>query len=716
MKGAQVLLLVLVAGAIALFFVLDLDRYLTLEALKAQQRAFDLYYESHPALAVGGFFGAYVLMTALSLPAATIMSLAAGALFGIVGGTIIISFASTIGATIAFVIARYVLRDALRQRYRTKLDAIDQGVAKDGVWFLLTLRLVPLFPFFVANILMALTAIRLWTYFWVSQVGMLPGAIAYANAGTQLARIDNLSEVLSPEVILSFAALGFLPIVAKTTLDRIRMHALYKRWDKPRHFDYNLVVIGAGAAGLVTAWLGAAAKAKVALVEAGRMGGDCLNHGCVPSKALIHSASVARQARAAAGGGGESPQVDFADVMARVRKVIARIAPHDSVERYQALGVDVMRGKAKLLSPWEVEVDGKRVSTRAIVLATGSQPVVPPIPGLHEAGFHTSDTIWEMDELPRRLLVLGGGPVGCELAQAFARLGSQVTQVVRGERILPREDEDVARAVSAAMAEDGVRVLAGHEAVRCERDGSGKRLVTSHGGGETGIPFDVLLCAVGRTARTRGLGLEELEIPLSREGTIATDAWLQTNYPNIYACGDAAGPYQFTHVAAHQAWYAAVNGLFGSFKRFQADYSVIPWCTFTSPEAARVGLSEDEAREQGVEVEVTRYDIGELDRAITDDVARGFVKVLTEKGSDRIAGVAIVAAHAGEMLAEYVLAMKHGIGLKKVLKTIHVYPTMAEANKHVAGEWRRAHAPRLRLRWAGRFHRWRRKPASRERA
>jgi pyruvate/2-oxoglutarate dehydrogenase complex dihydrolipoamide dehydrogenase (E3) component len=539
---------------------------------------------------------------------------------------------------------------------------------------------------------------------------MLPGTIAYVNAGTQLSSIDSLAGLLSPAVLGSFALLGIVPLVAKLGLDIARRRKVYRGWNKPDAFDYNLVVIGAGAAGLVTSYIGATARAKVALVEQGEMGGDCLNTGCVPSKALIRSAALVHQARQASdyGIGRLDPQVDLGAIMDRVQRIVARIAPNDSAERYTGLGVDVVRGKATLVSPWEVEVDGRRLRTRAIVIATGAQAGNRGHDGVREAGCLTSDTLWQLRTLPRRLVVLGGGPIGCELAQAFARLGTEVTQVERGERILPREDADMAQVVAAALAADGVRILSGHEAVRCEQDGQGKRLLVRHAGGEQALPFDALLCAVGRAARTEGFGLEALGIELDERKTLATDAFLQTRFPNIYACGDVAGPYQFTHTAAHQAWYAAVNSLFGMVKRFKADYRVIPWCTFTAPEAARVGLSEDEARAQEIDFEVTRYQVGELDRAITEEAAYGYVKVLTKKGSDKILGVAIVAEHAGEMLAEYVLAMKHGIGLNKILGTIHVYPTMSEANKYAAGAWKRAHAPERLLRWSARFHRWRR--------
>ena len=447
------------------------------------------------------------------------------------------------------------------------------------------------------------------------------------------------------------------------------------------------------------------------------MGGDCLNYGCVPSKALIRSAKLAYQMKHGAryGLSDSAPVFSFKAVMQRIQTVIRAIAPHDSVERYAGLGVEVLQGYARIVNPWTVEItlnDGgtQRLTTRSIVIAAGARPFVPPLPGLEETGYVTSDTLWdvfgELDEVPRRLVVLGGGPIGCELAQAFARLGSEVTQVEMAPRLMLREDEEVSAWVRDALAADGVQVLTDHKALRCELSGGAKTLVVDHQGVEKHIEFDQLVCAVGRAARLDGYGLEELGIPVQR--TVDTNDYLQTIYPNIYAAGDVAGPYQLTHVAAHQAWYAAVNALFGEFRMFKADYSVIPWTTFVDPEVARVGLNEQDAKEKGVAYEVTRYGFDDLDRAIADSEARGFVKVLTVPGKDTILGVTLVGTHAGDLLAEYVLAMRHGLGLNKILSTIHTYPTLAEANKYAAGEWKRAHQPKRLLEWVRRYHDWKR--------
>jgi pyruvate/2-oxoglutarate dehydrogenase complex dihydrolipoamide dehydrogenase (E3) component/uncharacterized membrane protein YdjX (TVP38/TMEM64 family) len=719
LKKQKILLLGALLALVLAFFALDLGRFFNLDYIKGAQGEFAAVYQNRPALVLGVFLVIYVAVTALSLPGATIMTLLGGAVFGLMVGTVVVSFASSIGATLAMLVSRYVLRDSVKSKFGARLADIDRGIEREGAFYLFTLRLVPVFPFFVINLLMGLTKMKAATFYWVSQLGMLAGTLVYVNAGTQLAQISSLKGILSPGLLGSFVLLGLFPLVAKKIVDLAKGRKVYAKWvdRKPKAFDRNMVVIGAGAAGLVTSYIAAAVKAKVTLVESHKMGGDCLNYGCVPSKALIKTATLARQMRHSADYGIESAEfkLDFAQVMERVARVVQDVEPHDSVERYRGLGVDVVEGKATIIDPWRVkitranQVDGagdQTLTTRSIVIATGARPFVPPLPGLDDVGYLTSDTLWGLRELPARLVVLGGGPIGCELAQAFARLGSMVTQVEMAPRIMIREDEDVSAYARGALEADGVAVLTGHKALRCEEVDGEKFIVVEAGGQEKRIAFDVLLCAVGRVARLQGFGLEELGIPVNR--TVPVNEYLETIYPNILAAGDVAGPFQFTHTAAHQAWYAAVNGLFGSFKKFKVDYSVIPWCTFIDPEVARVGLNEQEAKDQGMAVEVTRYGIDDLDRAIADSAAHGWVKVLTVPGKDKILGVTIVGVHAGDLLAEYVLAMKHGLGLNKILGTIHTYPTLAEANKYAAGEWKRAHQPLGLLRWIDRLHTWRR--------
>jgi pyruvate/2-oxoglutarate dehydrogenase complex dihydrolipoamide dehydrogenase (E3) component/uncharacterized membrane protein YdjX (TVP38/TMEM64 family) len=699
MKKSKLIVLFIVIAAIAAFFIFDLGRYFSLDYFKGQQAAIAAYYQANPVQTAGIFFVLYVVVTALSLPGAAIMTLVAGAIFGLVTGVILVSFASTIGATLAFLVARFLLRDSIQAKFGDKLKSFNAGVEKEGAFYLFTLRLVPAFPFFMINVVMGLTTMRAWTFFWVSQIGMFLGTVVYVNAGTELAKITSLKGILSPGVLGAFVLLGIFPIIAKKIIDSIKAKKIYAKWadKKPSHFDRNVVVIGAGSAGLVTSYIAAAVKAKVTLIERHKMGGDCLNTGCVPSKALIRSAKLLNHISRAKefGISSASAQWDFAEVMERVSRVVDEIEPHDSVERYTGLGVDCVKGSAKILSPWEVEVtkdDGstQRLTTKNIVIATGARPFVPPIPGLAEVNPLTSDNVWNIRKLPKRLVVLGGGPIGCELTQCFARFGAAVTQVEMAPRIMIREDVEVSAIVKQRFEAEGVSVLVNHKAKQVVVENGEKYLIVEHDGQDKRIAFDEILCAVGRVANLTGFGLEELGIPAKR--VVETNEYLETIYPNIFACGDVAGPYQFTHTAAHMAWYASVNALFGSFKKFKVDYSVVPWATFTDPEVARVGLNEQEAIEKKIEHDVHVYGIDDLDRAIADGEAHGFVKVITPKGSDKILGATIVGEHAGDLLVEFVAAMKHGFGLEGILSTIHTYPTLGEANKFAAGVYKRSTA------------------------
>ena len=694
MAGSRLFLLGVIAVLIGLGLWFDLHSFITLDNFKARQADVDAWVATQPLVAALAFFTIYVLVTAVNIPGAAVMTLVGGALFGVLQGTIIVSFASTIGATLAFLLSRYLLRDYVEQRFSNFVSRINEGVDKDGAYYLFTLRLVPAFPFFVINMVMGLTRIRVPTYFFVSQIGMLPATMVYVNAGTQIGQLDSLAGILSPGLIGSFVLLGLFPLLARKLLERYNAGKLYRRFRKPKTFDTNLVVIGAGSAGLVTAYIAAAAKAKVTLVEREKMGGDCLNTGCVPSKALIRSSRIASYIKRASEFGLQSAQAraDFPAVMRRVQDVIAKIEPHDSVERYTGLGVDCVSGSAEIISPWEVRVGDQTLTTRSIVIASGGRPAVPPVPGLAGIDYLTSDNLWQLQELPQRLLVLGGGAIGCELSQAFRRLGSQVTQVEMLPRLLAAEDEAVSSAVESAFAVDGIRVLTGMKVVNFGSDETG-RFATAEAadGSSERVPFDRVLVATGRLGNTEGLGLDNLGIETNRNGTVPVNDYLQTLYPNIYACGDVAGPYQLTHAAAHQAWYAAMNALYGRFWKFRVDYSVLPRAVFCDPEVASLGINEQQARERGMEHEVTEYGIDDLDRAIADGEAHGFVRVVTPPRSDKILGVTIVGPHAGDIISEYVLAMRNGLGLGKILGTVHIYPTLAEANKFAAGNWRKAH-------------------------
>jgi dihydrolipoamide dehydrogenase len=706
----RIALIAIIIIAIVAFFAFDLQRFLTLEYLKDRQQAFAGFYSANRLLTIALYFILYVAVTALSLPGAAVMTLAGGALLGFSTALVTVSFASSIGATLAFLVSRFLLRDWVQNKFGDKLKAINEGVEKEGAFYLFTLRLVPLFPFFVINLVLGLTPMRTLAYYWVSQLGMLPGTAVYVNAGTQLGQIKSAAGILSPGILISFVLLGIFPLIAKRVIEVVKRRKAFAGWDKPEKCDYNLVAIGAGSGGLVSAYIAAAVKAKVALIEKDRMGGDCLNTGCVPSKALIRSAKMVSYARRAKEFGFKSGQVqyDFAEIMERVQNVIKKVEPHDSIERYTELGVACFTGAATITSPWTVEVNGRTLTTRNIIIATGARPLVPPIKGIDQVGYMTSDNFWSLRENPGRLIVLGGGPIGSEMTQAMARLGAEVTQIEMAPRIMGREDPEVSAYLQKQFEMEGVRVLTGHMAKEVIQE-EGQNILLCDAAGETvRVPFDHILIAVGRRPNVTGFGLEELGVEISARGTVAVDALLRTNFPNIFAVGDVAGPYQFTHTASHMAWYAAVNALFGSFKSFKVDYSVIPWATFTDPEVARVGLSEDEAKEQGVAYEVTRYGIDDNDRAIADSEDHGWIKVLTKPGSDKLLGVTIVGSHAGDLLAEYVLAMKHGLGLNKILGTIHTYPTMSEASKAAAGEWKKAHKPEKLLEWVEKFHTWRR--------
>jgi dihydrolipoamide dehydrogenase len=717
MNFGKFFLMAMLATLLGLSYYFDVSQYLSLEYFKTQQTLVNDYVALHEVNSALLFLLIYVAVTALSIPGAAIMTLVAGAIFGLVEGLLLVSFASTIGATLAMLVSRVLLRDVIQNRFSEQLKTINSGIEKEGAFYLFTLRLVPVVPFFVINLVMGLTKMPARTFFWVSQLGMLAGTAVFVNAGTQIANIETLSGILSPAIIASFVLLGIFPIISKRLLATLKSRQVYKNYPKPKHFDEDIVVVGAGSGGLVTSYIAAVVNAKVTLIEKHQMGGDCLNTGCVPSKAIIRSSKFMNDVNRASDLGFHSAQAkfSFSDIMNRVQRIIKTIEPHDSIERYSDLGVNVVQGEAKITSPYTVDVNGITITTRNIVIATGARPFVPPIKGIEDINYLTSDNIWQLQEQPKRLIVLGGGPIGCELTQSFARLGSTVTQIEMLPRLMIREDEDVSLAVQKRFEHEGIDVRLNHKALEFKKENNQNVLICEHNGQQVSIEFDQVMVAVGRAANTSGFGLEDLNIEKNKNGTISVNEYLQTKYPNIYGVGDVVGPYQFTHTSAHQAWYAAVNALFGKFKKFKVDYSVIPWATFTEPEVARVGINEQEAKEQNIPYEVTNFDVAELDRAIADEEAHGFIKVLTKPGKDKILGVTIVGEQAGDLIAEYVLAMKHNIGLNKILGTIHIYPTLSEMNKYVAGEWKRARKPETLINWVGKFFKWQRNESKSER-
>ena len=710
MNMKKAVLLVVIVGTIAGLYAAGFGDYLSLARLQSLLADARAYAAAHPWTAILGFAAIYIGATTLSIPGATILTLFAGALFGLRTGSVVVAVSATLGASLAMLSARYLFRDTVRGKFGERLKTIDAGIEREGGFYLFALRLAPVFPFFVINLAMGLTGIRTLTYLWVSLLGMLPGTIVYVNAGRELGRLQSVSDILSLPLFIAFTALALLPLIARKMLDALRARRVYRGWSKPKRFDRNLIVIGAGAAGLVTSYIAATVRAKVTLIEKAEMGGDCLNRGCVPSKALIRAAHAAAEVDRAPGFGipAQRGMPDFATVMAHVRASIAAIEPNDSVERYTALGVEVLQGEARIVSPWDVEVNGQRLSARHLVIATGARPFVPPIPGLDTVPYCTSDTFWALEALPQRIVVLGGGPIGCELAQSLSRFDCDVSIVEMAPQLLAREDADAAAVVQSSLERDGVRVLLGRKAVEA-RPGEPHLLAIEHDGVRTELPFDLMLVAVGRTANVDGFGLETLGIPLRKNRTIETDDYLRTKFPNILAVGDVTGPFQLTHAGAHQAWYAAVNALFGRFKSFRADYRVLPAATYTDPELARVGINEREAAERKIAVEVIVHPFSELDRAIAEGATEGFVKVLVPPGKDTILGATVVGARAGDLIAIFALAMKHDLGLDKILGTVFAYPTFAEAAKFAAGTRRKRHQPERLLRWLRKYHNWERK-------
>lgn len=704
----KIILFLTILLVVAAFFYFDIGQYFSLEFFNQQRESIDAYKADHFWLSAAIYFLVYVTVFAFALPAGAILTLVGGALFGFWWGVVLVSFASSLGSLLAFLAARFLARDWVNKRFSGRLDAINRGIKKDGAFYLLTLRLVPVFPPALINLAMGLSSIKSWTFYWVSQLGMLAGTAVYINAGTELAKIDLDQGILSPGLIAAFVLLGIFPLIAKQLLTLLQRRRLYQPFKKPASFDNNLVVIGAGSGGLVSAYIAAMVKADVTLIEKHQMGGDCLNTGCVPSKALLRSAKIAHYIDRADEFGikDASARVDFGAVMDRVQQAIKTIEPHDSIERYTELGVNCVTAEAKIISPYEVQVGDNILTTKNIIIATGGRPSVPMIKGIDLINYYTSDTIWNLHAQPAHLLVIGAGPIGCELAQAFHRLGSKVTLLSRGKHILPKEDFDVSEQVLERFRKEGMEIALDHNPIEITQDDGGYEILADNAGAKRRYRFTHLLVAAGRRANTESIGLENLGIALADDGTIAVDDYLRTTFPNIYAVGDVAGPYQFTHVASHQAWYAAVNALFGRFKSFKVDYSIIPWATFTDPEVARVGLSEREAEQLGIAFEVTKYNLDDLDRAIADGEASGFVKVITPQGKDKILGATIVGYHAGELINEFIATMKRGGRLNDILGTIHIYPTLGEANKFAAGEWKKARKPEKLLSYVQRFHRW----------
>ncbi len=706
----KIILISIVLIIIFCIFYFDLNQLLNLENFQAHLGILQKLYSDKPIIFLSIFFFIYVAITATSLPAATVLTLGAGALFGTLYGTIIVSFASTLGATIAFLTSRYILQSSIENKYSKILKTINAGIEKEGIFYLFTLRLIPFIPFFLINLIFGITKISIFTFYWVSQLGMLIGTVLYVHAGAQLATIESTNDILSPRIILALTALGVVPLLLKKIIGFIKLRKIYAPYKskKPKKFQYNTVVIGAGSAGLISSYILATVKAKVAIIEKSKTGGDCLNSGCVPSKALIRCAHALKAAKESAQFGVTQSKIEFSfkDAKKHVQNTIAAIAPNDSFERYESLGVKTIAGEAKITSPWTVEVGEKVLTTQNIVIACGASPAIPKIPGIEAIPYLTSDNIWQLDELPKNLTILGGGPIGSELAQCFAFLGSKVRIIEMSDRIMAVEDVDVSEAITKRFEQDGIEILVNHTAKIFKKKNYKNVLICDHKGKETEIEFEHILIAVGRKANTNNFGIEELKITLRKNGSIEVNEYLQTNYPNIYACGDITGPYQFTHMASYQAQVCAANSLFGHLKKTRVSYAAAVWCTFTYPEIATTGLSEQSAKKEKIPYELTKYEINHIDRARTDKEDMVFIKVLTVPGKNKILGATIVGAQASNLIIEFVSAIKNDFGLNEILQTIHVYPSLSLANQEIAGAWKKKHTSKKLLHFLGKYFKW----------
>lgn len=692
----KIALAIFVSACIVIYFLFDIGQYASFDFIQEKRYIFSDYYNNNKLFVVIIFFVVYLLVTALAIPSATILTLLAGSIFGFWAGFIIVSFASSIGATITFLMSRFMLFEYFSSKYHKKSVAINESIEKEGHFYLLTLRLVPLVPFFMVNIVMGLTSIKTRIFYIVSQIGMLPATMIYVFTGTKLSQIDSLNDVLSVDIIIALVLLGIFPLIAKKVISIFKSRGVYKKYNRPKKFDYNLIVIGGGAAGLVSSYIASSVKAKVLLIEENKTGGDCLNTGCVPSKALINSAKVINYIKNCRKYGIKKANLkfDFADVIANVKSKIVKIEPHDSFERYKKLGVHCIKGKAQIIDPFSVKINDKVFTSPKMIIATGASPFIPKFKNIDQVNYLTSDTVWNLKDLPKKLVIIGGGAIGCELGQAFARMGSNVTIIESQNNIVSKEDSEIIHYLSKSFKKDGVNIKTEHEVIGFEKNRRQQYVVCKHGNKDVNIEFDQVLISLGRKPNISNFGLEDLKIINNKQSQITTNKFLQTNFPNIYACGDVQTPYQFTNVASHEAWYACINALFSSFKKFAISYSHIPYAIFTDPQVARLGINEKFAKKNNIEFEITTFDLSDLDRAIIDGNDQGFIKVMTKPKSDRILGVTIIGENSAEIIAEFVLAMKNNIGLKKILGTSHIYPSYAETNKYVAGNWQKNNQPR----------------------
>src|SRR6266566_5169264 len=697
------------------------------------------------------FVGIYIVATVFFIPG-SVLTLGAGAVFGMGLGSVCVSISATLGATAAFLVGRYLARDGIARKIEKneKFATIDRAVAEEGWKIVLLTRLSPVFPFTLLNYAFGLTRVKLSHYVLASWLGMMPGTVMYVYLGSLVNIGAGHRQRTTGELVLYGVGL-LATVTVAVPVTRVARKALAKKigstetvqtskgiisapsepvlvrppdthnarlvsylhppdWQNPTPApSYNLVVIGAGTAGLVTAAGAAGLGAKVALVEKYLLGGDCLSVGCVPSKAVIRCSRAIFDANEAGRFGvrvGAPAQADFPAVMERMRKLRADLSPHDSAQRFAKLGVDVFLGEAQFTGPDTIQVAGKTLRFKRAVIATGARALQPPIPGLTEAGYLTNETVFSLTECPARLAVIGGGPIGCELAQAFQRLGSQVSLFHKNAHLLDREDMDAAALVQKAFIREGIRVFLNAKITRVERNAGGKILYYEAQGKEETLAVDEILAGAGRAPNVEGLNLETVGVQYDpRKGILVNDC-LQTTNPRIYAAGDVCLTWKFTHAADFAARTVIQNALFLGRKKVSA--LTMPWCTYTDPEIAHVGLYERDARERGVEVDTYVRESKEVDRAVLDGEEDGFVKFHVRKGHDDILGATIVARHAGEMISEISVAMAARIGLGKLASVIHPYPTQAEALRQCGDAYNRTRLTRTVKKWMGRWLAWQR--------
>ncbi len=683
-------LIVLIIVCVIAYYRLDGNQYLNLENIKLHHQELLSAYQQNPFSFSLFYFFVYVVLVALSFPGATVLSLAGGYIFGFIKGLLIINWASTIGASVAFLMARFFFKDFLQRKFHHTFLKINQGMDREGNQYLLTLRLIPIFPFFLINILMGLTNISFWRFFIVSLIGMLPGTAVYVWAGTTLQNVNSVSDIFTSKMITIFFLVGLIPIIQSKFLIYLKQRKNYLKFSKPKKFDYNLIVIGGGAAGLVNAYIAANLKAKVLLVEESNMGGECLNYGCVPSKALISLSNTKKYSK-----------TNFAELKNEISNIIQSIAPHDSIDRYSNMGVDCEKGKANLISPFEIQINGKTFSGKKIVIATGAKPFYPTIDGLDKNKVFDYESVWKLEKLPDHLVIIGGGAIGCELALAFSKLGSKVS-IIEQNAVLASEDRDMVNHVLTGLRTSTINIFENCKIISVNHDEN--KIIFENENKITEIHFEHLLLACGKVGNTEAIS-SNLNFDLDSRNYIVVNEYLETvKYRNIYACGDVNGLKQLTNAASHQAWYTSINALFGTWKKFRIEHDFIPHAVFIEPELARVGLNELDAKRKSIEYDLYLFDASDLDRNLIERNKLGKIKVLTIKNTDQILGVTIVGEAASEILAEFVLAMKYHLGLNKVLATSHIYPSFSEQNKYVAGVWKKNSVPKYIYKILKKYH------------